>query len=66
MRTAYMQVSMPGTPVIVITDPSKEILKSELPEDLLLKPVPGDYGSGNLMLQRLESYIVHPGLLDSL
>ncbi|KAG0504908.1 hypothetical protein M758_N010600 [Ceratodon purpureus] len=52
-----IQVSMPGTTeVTIITNQNKE--KRELPQNAVWKPSTREFARGNLMVQRLESYIV--------
>ncbi|KAG0587569.1 hypothetical protein KC19_2G173600 [Ceratodon purpureus] len=51
-----IQVSMPGTTeVTIITNQNKE--KRELPQNAVWKPSTREFARGNLMVQRLESYI---------
>ncbi|XP_078439529.1 polyphosphatidylinositol phosphatase [Wolffia australiana] len=51
----FIQVSMPTSNVVILTDPaaSFQIMK----ENTSILPIKGDYSRGNLMLQRITSYI---------
>uniref|UniRef100_A0A1D1YJA6 Dihydroflavonol-4-reductase n=1 Tax=Anthurium amnicola TaxID=1678845 RepID=A0A1D1YJA6_9ARAE len=51
----FIQVAMPHSDVIILTDPASafSIRKS----NTAILPIKGDYSRGNLMLQRIKSYI---------
>lgn len=49
---------MPGTRVIVISDPRYIPASENLPQHIVWRPIAGDYSRSNLMIQRLQSYIV--------
>ncbi|CAL9206085.1 unnamed protein product [Musa hybrid cultivar] len=51
----FIQVSMPSSSVIILTDPASEFAIRKSKATTL--PIPGDYSRGNLMLQRIRSYI---------
>ncbi|URE44678.1 hypothetical protein MUK42_01692 [Musa troglodytarum] len=50
-----LQVSMPRSSIIVLTDPASDFTINRSNTTIL--PIPGDYSRGNLMLQRISSYI---------
>ncbi|CAL9100907.1 unnamed protein product [Musa textilis] len=50
-----IQVSMPRSSIIVLTDPASDFTINRSNTTIL--PIPGDYSRGNLMLQRISSYI---------
>ncbi|GJN38688.1 hypothetical protein PR202_gb27753 [Eleusine coracana subsp. coracana] len=52
---SFIQVSMPSSNVIILTDPSSKFSINQGTATLL--PIDGDYSRGNLMLQRIKSYI---------
>ena len=51
-----LQVSMPRSNVIILTDPGSKISVNQGSATLL--PIEGNYSRGNLMLQRIKTYIV--------
>ncbi|XP_042392008.1 uncharacterized protein LOC121983096 [Zingiber officinale] len=51
----FIQVSMPNSNVILLTDPSSKFTMRRSQATTLA--IPGDYSRGNLMLQRIKSYI---------
>ncbi|KAJ0239885.1 Polyphosphatidylinositol phosphatase [Hirschfeldia incana] len=51
----FIQVSMPKSNVVVLTDPASKL--SIQASNVIVEPIPGDYSRGNLMLQRIMSYI---------
>jgi hypothetical protein len=51
-----LQVSMPRSNVIILTDPHSKFSVNQGSATLL--PIEGNYSRGNLMLQRIKSYIV--------
>lgn len=51
----FIQVSTPRSNVIILTDPASEFSINRRNTTLL--PIQGDYSRGNLMLQRIKSYI---------
>lgn len=56
-KSLHEQVSMPGTTrVTIITNHNK--LRGELPQDIDWKPTSRHFSRRNLMIQRLQSYIV--------
>ncbi|XP_020250795.1 uncharacterized protein LOC109828167 isoform X2 [Asparagus officinalis] len=52
----FIQVSMPKSSVIILTDPASHFSVKRNSASLL--PIEGDYSRGRLMLQRIKSYIV--------
>ncbi|KAJ4772734.1 polyphosphatidylinositol phosphatase [Rhynchospora pubera] len=53
----FIQVSMPSSNVIVLTDPDSSFLLDR--NNAIKFPVEGDYSRSNLMLQRIKSYIAY-------
>ncbi|KAL0786332.1 hypothetical protein Bca101_002578 [Brassica carinata] len=51
----FIQVSMPKSKVVILTDPASQL--SIQASNVLVEPIPGDYSRANLMLQRIMSYI---------
>ncbi|CAA6660924.1 unnamed protein product [Spirodela intermedia] len=51
----FIQVSMPRSNVIILTDPASSFPITKRNTSIL--PIEGDYSRGNLMLQRIISYI---------
>ncbi|KAF2612490.1 hypothetical protein F2Q70_00008858 [Brassica cretica] len=51
----FIQVSMPKSKVVILTDPASQL--SIQASNVMVEPIPGDYSRGNLMLQRIMSYI---------
>lgn len=47
---------MPKSNVVILTDPASHL--SIQASNVMVEPIPGDYARGNLMLQRIMSYIV--------
>jgi hypothetical protein len=47
---------MPRSNVIILTDPSSKFSINQ--GSAMLLPIDGNYSRGNLMLQRIKSYIV--------
>jgi hypothetical protein len=47
---------MPRSDVIILTDPSSKFSVNQRSATLL--PIEGNYSRGNLMLQRIKTYIV--------
>ncbi|KAL6839382.1 hypothetical protein ACP4OV_030652 [Aristida adscensionis] len=52
---SFIQVSMPGSNAIILTDPNSKFSINQGSATLL--PIKGNYSRGNLMLQRIKSYI---------
>ncbi|KAL6602890.1 hypothetical protein ACP70R_043251 [Stipagrostis hirtigluma subsp. patula] len=52
---SFIQVSMPGSNVIILTDPNSHLSIDQ--GSATLVPIEGNYSRGNLMLQRIKSYI---------
>ncbi|KAL0464648.1 UNVERIFIED_CONTAM: hypothetical protein Slati_0352400 [Sesamum latifolium] len=51
----FIQVNMPQSKVIILTDPASEL---PLQKDMVtIKPIQGEYSRDKLMLQRIRSYI---------
>ncbi|CAN6194749.1 unnamed protein product [Urochloa humidicola] len=53
--TSFIKVSMPRSNVIILTDPDSKFSVNHGSATLL--PIEGNYSRGNLMLQRIKSYI---------
>ncbi|KAG2612434.1 uncharacterized protein LOC120703730 isoform X2 [Panicum virgatum] len=53
--TNFIKVSMPRSNVIIVTDPDSKFSVNQGSATLL--PIEGNYSRGNLMLQRIKSYI---------
>ncbi|CAN6216510.1 unnamed protein product [Urochloa humidicola] len=53
--TSFIKVSMPRSNVIILTDPDSKFSVNQGSATLL--PIEGNYSRGNLMLQRIKSYI---------
>ncbi|KXG20227.1 hypothetical protein SORBI_3010G173000 [Sorghum bicolor] len=53
---SFIKVSMPRSNVIILTDPGSKISVNQGSATLL--PIEGNYSRGNLMLQRIQTYIV--------
>ncbi|KAI4964005.1 hypothetical protein ZWY2020_008499 [Hordeum vulgare] len=53
---SFIQVSMPRSDVIILTDPKSKLSINQGRASIL--PIEGNYSRGNLMLQRIKSYIV--------
>ncbi|ESQ39164.1 hypothetical protein EUTSA_v10001485mg [Eutrema salsugineum] len=51
----FIQVTMPKSNVVILTDPASHL--SIQPRNVMVLPIRGDYSRGNLMLQRIRSYI---------
>ncbi|XP_002968395.2 uncharacterized protein LOC9631181 [Selaginella moellendorffii] len=51
------RLAMPNSQQLVLTDPAAAISTERLPAGISFQRVPGNYSRGNLMLQRLDSYI---------
>ncbi|XP_073110841.1 uncharacterized protein [Elaeis guineensis] len=51
----FVQVSMPSSSVIILTDPASEFSVNR--NNAAVVPIQGDYSRGKLMLQRIRSYI---------
>ncbi|XP_038985196.1 uncharacterized protein LOC103702047 [Phoenix dactylifera] len=51
----FIQVSMPRSSVIILTDPASEFSLER--NNAAVVPIQGDYSRGKLMLQRIRSYI---------
>ncbi|KAF2927273.1 hypothetical protein DAI22_06g192000 [Oryza sativa Japonica Group] len=49
----FIQVSMPRSNVIILTDPNSKLTHGSA----VILPIEGNYSRGNLMLQRIRSYI---------
>ncbi|BAF19829.2 Os06g0571300, partial [Oryza sativa Japonica Group] len=49
-----LQVSMPRSNVIILTDPNSKLTHGSA----VILPIEGNYSRGNLMFQRIRSYIV--------
>ncbi|XP_051182647.1 uncharacterized protein [Lolium perenne] len=52
---SFIQVSMPTSKVIILTDPKSKLSIHQGRATIL--PIEGNYSRGNLMLQRIKSYI---------
>ncbi|XP_047074120.1 uncharacterized protein LOC124683699 [Lolium rigidum] len=52
---SFIQVSMPASKVIILTDPKSKLSINQGRAAIL--PIEGNYSRGNLMLQRIKSYI---------
>jgi hypothetical protein len=52
---------MPRSDLIILTDPGSKISVNQGTATLL--PVEGNYSRGNLMLQRIKTYIVSPSAI---
>ncbi|CAD6343228.1 unnamed protein product [Miscanthus lutarioriparius] len=52
---SFIRVSMPRSNVIILTDPGSKISVNQGSATLL--PIEGNYSRGNLMLQRIKTYI---------
>nr|XP_018675232.1 PREDICTED: uncharacterized protein LOC108951554 [Musa acuminata subsp. malaccensis] len=52
----FIQVSIPRSSIIVLTDPASDFTINRSNTTIL--PILGDYSQGNLLLQRISSYIV--------
>ncbi|PUZ60214.1 hypothetical protein GQ55_4G106100 [Panicum hallii var. hallii] len=53
--TNFIKVSMPRSNVIILTDPDSKFSVNQ--GSATLMPIEGNYSRGNLMLQRIKSYI---------
>ncbi|RCV41946.1 hypothetical protein SETIT_9G175600v2 [Setaria italica] len=53
--TSFLKVSMPRSNVIILTDPDSKFSVNQ--GSAILLPIEGNYSRGNLMLQRIKSYI---------
>ncbi|KAF3333432.1 hypothetical protein FCM35_KLT01123 [Carex littledalei] len=53
----FIQVSMPSSNVVVLTDPDSTFLLDR--NNAIKLPIEGDYSRSNLMLQRIKSYIAY-------
>ncbi|CAA7050702.1 unnamed protein product [Microthlaspi erraticum] len=51
----FIQVTMAKSKVVILTDPASHL--SIQASNVMVQPIPGDYSRGNLMLQRIMSYI---------
>ncbi|XP_010508185.1 PREDICTED: uncharacterized protein LOC104784802 [Camelina sativa] len=51
----FIQVTMPKSSVVILTDPASDLSIQQ--SNVVVQPVRGDYSRGNLMLQRIRSYI---------
>ncbi|XP_010506474.1 PREDICTED: uncharacterized protein LOC104783092 [Camelina sativa] len=51
----FIQVTMPKSNVVILTDPASDLSIQQ--SNVVVQPVRGDYSRGNLMLQRIRSYI---------
>ncbi|EFH58263.1 hypothetical protein ARALYDRAFT_903971 [Arabidopsis lyrata subsp. lyrata] len=51
----FIQVTMPKSNVVILTDPASDLSIQQ--SNVMVQPVQGDYSRGNLMLQRIRSYI---------
>ncbi|EOA27266.1 hypothetical protein CARUB_v10023386mg [Capsella rubella] len=51
----FIQVTMPKSNVVILTDPASDLSIHQ--SNVVVQPVRGDYSRGNLMLQRIRSYI---------
>ncbi|KFK37324.1 hypothetical protein AALP_AA4G242000 [Arabis alpina] len=54
--TNFIQVTMPKSNVVILTDPASELSIEQ--SNVMVQPVWGDYSRSNLMLQRIRSYIM--------
>ncbi|WVZ79667.1 hypothetical protein U9M48_027221 [Paspalum notatum var. saurae] len=52
---SFIKVSMPRSNVIILTDPDSKFSLNQ--GSAMLLPIEGNYSRGNLMLQRIKSYI---------
>lgn len=52
---SFIQVSMPRSNVIILTDPKSNLSIDQ--GNAVILPIEGNYSRGNLMLQRIKSYI---------
>lgn len=52
---SFIQVSMPRSNVIILTDPNSKVSINK--GNAAILPIKGNYSRGNLMLQRIKSYI---------
>jgi len=59
-----MQVAMPQSEVIILTDPVSDL--SVHRNRVSLYPIQGEYSRDKLMLQRIRSYIVRAQSIDSI
>uniref|UniRef100_A0A6V7QQI4 Uncharacterized protein n=1 Tax=Ananas comosus var. bracteatus TaxID=296719 RepID=A0A6V7QQI4_ANACO len=55
----FIQVSMPRSSVIILTDPASKFSINH--QNAILLPIPGDYSRESLMVQRIRSYIAFLG-----
>ncbi|KAL1223599.1 hypothetical protein V5N11_019335 [Cardamine amara subsp. amara] len=53
--TNFIQVTMPKSNVVILTDPASGLSIQQ--SNVMVQPIQGDYSRGNLMLQRIRSYI---------
>ncbi|GAA0143477.1 phosphatase [Lithospermum erythrorhizon] len=51
----FIQITMPQSEVIILSDPSSELMVRR--DRVIVHPIPGEYSRDKLMLQRIRSYI---------
>ncbi|CAN8318553.1 unnamed protein product [Cochlearia groenlandica] len=51
----FIHVTMPKSNIVILTDPASDLAIQQ--SNVIVKPIRGDYSRGNLMLQRIRSYI---------
>ena len=62
LKNRTVQVSMPRSSVVILTDPVSKFQIRKKRTSIM--PIKGDYSRGNLMLQRIISYIVGSSSLN--